>query len=70
MATYIQSGNVLFTAGRASERVLTRRIEEALSATFVYQFRVVVRSFEQMKEIVREESIASLPATGCRIRPG
>ena len=54
VATYIQSGNVLFTAGRASERVLTRRIEEALSATFAYQSRVVVRSFEQMKEIVRE----------------
>jgi uncharacterized protein (DUF1697 family) len=52
VATYIQSGNVLFTARRASQRGLTRGIEEALSKTFAYRSRVVVRSFEQMKAIV------------------
>jgi uncharacterized protein (DUF1697 family) len=52
VATYIQSGNVLFTAGRSNQLVLTRQIEKALSKTFAYQSRVVVRSFEQMKAIV------------------
>jgi uncharacterized protein (DUF1697 family) len=52
VATYIQSGNVLFTAGRSGQRTLTRQIEEALSKTFAYRPRVVVRSFEQMKAIV------------------
>jgi len=54
VATYIQSGNVLFTARRAGQRGLTRGIEETLSKTFGYRSRVVVRSFEQMKAIVDE----------------
>jgi uncharacterized protein (DUF1697 family) len=52
VTTYIQSGNVLFTAGRASQAALTRQIEKALSQTFAYESRVVVRSFEQMKATV------------------
>jgi uncharacterized protein (DUF1697 family) len=52
VATYIQSGNVLFSAGRSDQLALTRRIEEALSNAFAYPSRVVVRSFEQMKAIV------------------
>jgi uncharacterized protein (DUF1697 family) len=54
VATYIQSGNVLFTAGRASPRALTSQIEQALSKTFAYESRVVVRSFEQMKATVEK----------------
>ena len=52
VATYIQSGNVIFTAGRAGPSALTRRIEEVLSSTFAYPSRVVLRSFEQMQAIV------------------
>jgi uncharacterized protein (DUF1697 family) len=52
VATYIQSGNVLFTAGRSNQLALTRQIEKVLSETFEYRSRVVVRSFEQMKAIV------------------
>jgi uncharacterized protein (DUF1697 family) len=52
VATYIQSGNVLFTASRENPAALTARIEKALSTTFSYQSRVVLRSFEQMKAIV------------------
>jgi uncharacterized protein (DUF1697 family) len=52
VATYIQSGNVLFTAGRSGQLMPTRQLEEALSKTFAYRSRVVVRSFEQMKAIV------------------
>ena len=52
VATYIQSGNVLFSAGGADHRALTAGIERALSTTFAYESRVVLRSFEQMKAIV------------------
>lgn len=52
VATYIQSGNVLFRADRCSHPVLTARIEKALSKTFAYDSRVVVRSFEQMRTVV------------------
>ena len=52
VTTYIQSGNVLFTAGRASQHALIAGIERALSKTFAYQSRVVVRSLEQMKSAV------------------
>ena len=33
VATYIQSGNVLFTASRGNQATLTGRIEKALSKT-------------------------------------
>jgi uncharacterized protein (DUF1697 family) len=52
VSTYIQSGNVLFTAGRSNQHVLTSQIEKVLSKTFAYRSRVIVRSFEQMKAIV------------------
>ena len=54
VATYIQSGNVLFTAGDATSRALTSRIERTLSKTFSYEARVVVRSFVQMKATVQK----------------
>jgi uncharacterized protein (DUF1697 family) len=52
VGTYIQSGNVLFSAGRVDQLSLTRRIEAVLSKSFAYRSRVVVRSFEQMKAVV------------------
>ena len=54
VTTYIQSGNVLFTADRTSQHALTERIEAALSKAFAYESRVVVRSFEQMKVTVQK----------------
>ena len=64
VATYIQSGNVLFKAGRSNELRLTRLIEEALSETFAYESRVVVRSFEQLKAVVEKapEGFGTRPA--------
>jgi uncharacterized protein (DUF1697 family) len=50
--TYIQSGNVLFTARRSNQHVLTAEIETALSKTFAYRSRVVVRSFDEMRRVI------------------
>jgi len=62
--TYIQSGNVLFSA-IGSNAKLTKQIETALSKTFNYQSRVVVRSLKQMKDIVinAPKGFGSDPAT-------
>jgi uncharacterized protein (DUF1697 family) len=53
VATYIQSGNVLFRATEAGGAKLTRRIETMLAATFDYQANVLIRSERQMQDIVR-----------------
>ena len=50
--TYIQSGNVVFDSDEPDQARLTGLIEAALSKTFRYDSRVVVRSHEQVKEIV------------------
>jgi len=49
--TYIQSGNVLFTAS-GSPVALTARIERMLIAAFGYEATVVVRSARQFRAIV------------------
>jgi uncharacterized protein (DUF1697 family) len=54
VATYIQSGNVLFEADRPKPPSLSARIEEALSERFGYQARIVLRSHSQMHAIVAD----------------
>jgi uncharacterized protein (DUF1697 family) len=50
--TYIQSGNVLFSAHQSGQARLTSQIEDALSKTFNYTSRVVLRSEKEMKAVV------------------
>jgi uncharacterized protein (DUF1697 family) len=52
VATYIQSGNVLFSAERASVPALTDRLERMLSAGFDYEASVVIRDRAQMRRTV------------------
>ena len=52
VATYIQSGNVLFRAARSSTAALERRIEGMLSREFGYRASVVLRSHAQMSALV------------------
>jgi uncharacterized protein (DUF1697 family) len=63
--TYIQSGNVLFSAAGSDQAKLTKQIEDALSEMFSYRSRVVIRSLKQMKEIVKAapKDFGSDPAT-------
>ena len=65
VGTYIQSGNILFSADEPDQARLTSQIEAALSTAFNYQSRAVVRSDEQMKEIVAHapKDFGSDPAT-------
>ena len=50
--TYIQSGNVIFRTPERDQAALTAQIEDALANTFAYQLPVVVRSQDEMNEIV------------------
>ncbi|MGH2590075.1 MAG: DUF1697 domain-containing protein [Actinomycetota bacterium] len=52
VATYIQSGNVLFTAPARPSTELTRRIEAMLAVAFDYVPTVVVRSRKQLRSVV------------------
>ena len=52
VATYIQSGNVIFRAPSSGLKSLTSRIEEMLAATFAYEACVVVHSRKQMRSVV------------------
>ena len=53
VATYIQSGNVLFSSPEKSPDRLTSRIEQALSKQFGYAARVVVLSHDRLASAVK-----------------
>lgn len=55
VATYIQSGNVLFESEERDRAKLTRQLEKVLSTTFApYNARVIVCSHAGLSRIVRE----------------
>jgi uncharacterized protein (DUF1697 family) len=54
VSTYIQSGNVLFTADGPGGTQLTRRIEAMLTSMFAYPASVVVRTERQMSDLVQQ----------------
>ena len=55
VATYIQSGNVLFETAETDSVKLTRKLEQALSKIFSpYQARLVLCSHAKLRRIVRE----------------
>ena len=55
VATYIQSGNVLFTPRKPiTPDALTKRLEMLLTSTFSYQATVVVRDTKQMIDVVKK----------------
>lgn len=52
VATYIQSGNVLFTAPGSQQVALATQIERSLTDTFKYPASLVLRSQKQMQAVV------------------
>src|SRR5262245_44165538 len=53
VATYIQSGNVLFSSGENEVDRLTRRMEQTLAKEFSYESRVVVVSHDTLRAVVK-----------------
>ena len=54
VSTYIQSGNVIFTAPRAASAALTERVEAMLADAFDYVPTVIVRDRSQMRSVVEQ----------------
>ena len=54
VATYIQSGNVVFSSKQSNKAKLTTIIEKALSDAFSYESRVVVVSGNEMERVVSQ----------------
>jgi uncharacterized protein (DUF1697 family) len=52
VATYIQSGNVLFQSSEKNRAGLTKEIEAGLSKRFRYASRLVVVAHQQLKQVV------------------
>jgi uncharacterized protein (DUF1697 family) len=52
VSTYIQSGNVIFTAGHTDSEELTRRLERALARMFGFAIPVVTRSADEICRVV------------------
>jgi uncharacterized protein (DUF1697 family) len=64
--TVLSSGNVVFSTTRAaSEPALARRVEAAMAAHLDRTFSAIVRSAEDLQELVRADAFAAF-----RIRPG
>lgn len=63
VATYIASGNVLFTAAEPAVK-LTGRIEDLLSESFNYRAKVVLRHRRQMQDVIKRapKGFGTLPA--------
>ena len=53
VATYINSGNIIFKAQEGDARKLERDIEEMLSREYKLECKVVVRSFSEMADLVK-----------------
>ena len=52
VATYINSGNILFTAKEGDARKLERKIEAMLASEYRLECKVVVRSYPEMADLV------------------
>lgn len=52
VSTFIQSGNVIFFSGDRDKAKLTQRIEKELSATYNYNSRIVLITYQELEAIV------------------
>jgi len=61
VATYIQSGNVVFSTEQSDTAALAATLEEAIAETIGVQSRVVVLSREDLAQVVRDNPYAGEP---------
>jgi uncharacterized protein (DUF1697 family) len=61
VATYIQSGNVVFTCDQTDTAALAAALEEAIAATLGVSSRVVVVSRDELAEVSRDNPYSDEP---------
>ncbi len=65
VATYIQSGNVVFSSDQADTAKLAAALEEAIAARFGLKIRVVVLSREELSQVARDNPYPDEPNPKC-----
>ncbi len=63
--SYVQSGNVVFTGSDESQETIARNLEAQLAASFGFEVPVVVRSRDELADVVRANplrDVATVPA--------
>ena len=61
VATYIQSGNVVFTSDDANPAQLSRQIEEAFEHKFGFLSKVMVRTADELNSIIANNPFQNQP---------
>ncbi len=61
VATYIQSGNVVFSTDQSDTEALAAALEQAIAETIGVRARVVVLSREQLARVVRDNPYSDEP---------
>jgi uncharacterized protein (DUF1697 family) len=61
VATYIQSGNVVFSTGETGTAALAEALEQAITAAFGIRPRVVVVSRDELAQVMRDNPYADEP---------
>ncbi len=61
VATYIQSGNVVFSSEQADTAALAGALEQAIAAELGVQIRVVVISREELAQVMRDNPYSDEP---------
>jgi uncharacterized protein (DUF1697 family) len=61
VATYIQSGNVVFSTAETDTATLAAALEEAIASAFGTQVRVVVFSRDELAQVMRDNPYSGEP---------
>ena len=56
--TYVQSGNVVFTANERNLGALAKRIDDAFEKTFGFRAAVILRTAAEMREVIAKNPLA------------
>jgi uncharacterized protein (DUF1697 family) len=61
--TYIQSGNVIFKAGKISNAALRKKIEKQISDDFGFSSLTILRSQEELGNVIKANPFLKQPGT-------
>lgn len=63
IATYIQSGNLVFRAGKLSPEAVSKKVEKQIESSFGFHADVITRTAEEMKKIIASNPLLKEPGT-------
>jgi uncharacterized protein (DUF1697 family) len=61
VASYIQSGNLVFKAGKIPAAAVSAKIEKCIAADFGFEAAVIARTADELKEIIRANPLLKEP---------